>query len=99
LMAARDGLSRSLAAELTDDDIVYYALWVRLLEREQNQRTDGAPARVFAAIPDDGRWAGKLAAFGAGKISATQLAGFATTATQKTEASFYAAMEARVLGQ
>jgi len=99
LLAARDGLTRAMAAELTDDDLVYYALWVRLLEREQNQRTDGAAARVFSAIPDDGRWAGKLAAFGAGKITAAQLASFAATATQKTEAAFYAAMDARVAGQ
>jgi hypothetical protein len=99
LLTARDGLTRAIAAELNDDDIVYYALWVRLLEREQNQRTDGAPGRVFAAIPDDGRWAGKLAAFGAAKITSTQLAAFASTATQKTEAAFYAAMDARVAGQ
>jgi len=75
-------------------------------------RALGAPARARAEpahrrrcrarlFGHSRRWSlgGELAAFGAGKITAAQLASFAATATQKTEAAFYAAMDARVAGQ
>jgi tetratricopeptide (TPR) repeat protein len=99
LSAAKDGLRRAIAAELGDDDIVYYALWVHLLETQlkkgKDTRQDGSVARIFASIPDDGHWVGKLAAFGAGKLPASQLAGLAKTKAEKTEAAFYQVMDAR----
>jgi tetratricopeptide (TPR) repeat protein len=101
LLAAREGLARGVAAELDDDEVVYLALWVRLLERQMRQARDvaGAPAAsVFARIPDSGRWIGKLAAFGAGKLSAADLPAFARTGAEKTEATFYQAMDRRVSG-
>jgi tetratricopeptide (TPR) repeat protein len=98
LLGARDGLTRALAAELDSDDLVYYALWVRLLERQLQKPSDGVPARVFAQNLDDGRWTGRLAAFGAGKIKAETLIASAKTPTQKTEALFYAAMDRRAAG-
>jgi tetratricopeptide (TPR) repeat protein len=98
LLGARDGLSRALASELDSDDLVYYALWVRLLERQLQKPTDGTPARVFTSIVDDGRWIGRLAAFGAGRIKADELLASAKTPTQKTEALFYAAMDRRASG-
>jgi tetratricopeptide (TPR) repeat protein len=98
LIAARDGLSRALAAELDSDDLVYYALWVRLLERQMSKPTDGTPGRVFASIVDDGGWAGRLAAFGAGKIKPDDLIASAKTQTQRTEALFYTAIDRRVSG-
>jgi hypothetical protein len=54
--------------------------------------------RVFASIVDDGRWTGRLAAFGSGKIRADALVASAKTPTQKTEALFYAAMDRRAAG-
>jgi tetratricopeptide (TPR) repeat protein len=98
LLGARDGLARALSAELDPDDLIYYALWMRLLERQLQKPTDGVPARVFASIVDDGRWTGRLAAFGAGKIKAETLIASAKTPTQKTEALFYAAMDRRAAG-
>ncbi len=98
LPAARDGLARALAAELDGDDLVYYALWVRLLERQLHRATDGVPQRVFNSVVDDGRWTGRLAAFGAGKIKADELIASAKTPTQRTEALFYAAMDRRASG-
>jgi cellulose synthase operon protein C len=98
LLGARDGLTRALAAELDSDDLVYYALWVRLLERQLQKPSDGVPAHVFAQNLDDGRWTGRLAAFGAGKIKAETLIASAKTPTQKTEALFYAAMDRRAQG-
>jgi hypothetical protein len=98
LVAARDGLSRALAAELDSDDLVYYALWVRLLERQLHKPTDGTASHVFSSIVDDGGWPGRLAAFGAGKIKPDDLIASAKTQTQRTEALFYTAMDRRVSG-
>jgi tetratricopeptide (TPR) repeat protein len=98
LTGARDGLARALSAELDSDDLVYYALWVRLLERQLQKPSDGAAGRIFASNLDDGRWTGRLSAFGAGKITSDALIASAKTPTQKTEALFYAAMDRRAAG-
>jgi tetratricopeptide (TPR) repeat protein len=99
LLAAHDGLARAIASELGDDEVVYYALWVQLLERQLKRPVDPTPGRVFASIPDDGHWVGKLAAYGAGKLPASQLVGLARTKAEKTEATFYQVMDARTSGQ
>jgi tetratricopeptide (TPR) repeat protein len=103
LLAARDGLSRAIASELSDDEIVYYALWVHLLEKQLKKPADRSPdgpaSKVFASIPDDGHWVGKLAAYGAGKLPASELVGLARTKAEKTEAKFYEVMDARASHQ
>jgi cellulose synthase operon protein C len=96
--SARDGLQRALAVDLDVDDLVYFALWVRLLERQMHVGTDGMPDRVFASIPDDGRWIATLARFGEGKLKAEDLVLRATTPIQRYESLFYAAMDRRVSG-
>lgn len=98
LGAAREALDRGLAAELGREDIVYYALWVQILERQQKARGDGTAERVLAQASEDPRWIGKVAAFGAGKLKADQLRAAAASPAQKTEALFYAAMERRLAG-
>jgi tetratricopeptide (TPR) repeat protein len=100
LVGARDGLSRGLGAELPREDLVYYALWVRVLERQLK----GAPAsesvadRVLLDAASDPRWIGRVAAFGAGKLKPAELIAAAQSPTQKTEALFYTAMDRRVAG-
>jgi tetratricopeptide (TPR) repeat protein len=102
LAGARDGFGRGLAAELGREDIVYYAIWVRFLERQtrvpvsKDGPTDAE--RVLAEASSDPRWIGKVAAFGAGKMKADQLVAAAQTPTQKTEALFYTAMDKRASG-
>jgi tetratricopeptide (TPR) repeat protein len=98
LPSARDGLQRALAADLSDDDLVYFALWVRLLERQLRVLTDGTPDRVFGSVPDDRRWIATLAQFGEGKLQADDLIARASTPIQKYEALFYAAMDHRASG-
>jgi tetratricopeptide (TPR) repeat protein len=98
LLAARDGLTRAIASELGDDEVVYYALWVRLLEKQLKRPKDPTPGRVFASIPDDGHWVGKLAAYGAGKLPVSELVKLAKTKAEKTEATFYQVMDARASG-
>ena len=98
LAAARDGLARGMSADLDNDDLVYYALWVRLLERQLKAKPDGTSDRIFAGSVDSGRWIGKIAQFGAGQLKAEELMGAAKTPAQKTEALFYAAMDRRAAG-
>ena len=98
LPAARDGLTRGIAADLDNEDLVYFALWVRLLERQLKAVPSGAPDRIFSSVADDGRWVGRLAQFGLGKLRANDLVASATTPSQKSEALFYLAMDRRASG-
>ena len=98
LPAARDGLERGLGSDIGDDDLVYFALWVRLLEKQLHVPTDGTPDRLFVSVPDDGRWTATLARFGEGKLKGDDLIARATTPIQKYEALFYAAMDHRAAG-
>jgi tetratricopeptide (TPR) repeat protein len=98
LPTARDGLRRALSADLEQDELIYLALWVRLLERQLKAQPEGTTEKVFSSIIDDGRWVGRLAAFGGGRLRADQLIASAKTPAQKTEALFYAAMDRRVSG-
>lgn len=101
LAGARDGLARGLGAELPREDIVYYALWVRILERQMKNvpvNGEGVADRVLVEAAGDPRWIGRVAAFGAGKTKAEELLAAAQTPTQKTEALFYVAMARRAAG-
>lgn len=95
---ARSGLSRGLSAELPREDIVYYAVWVRLLERSLKATGESVAEKVLLEASSDPRWIGRVAQFGAGKLKAKDLLGAAQTPTQKTEALFYSAIERRVGG-
>jgi tetratricopeptide (TPR) repeat protein len=98
LEAARDGLARAQVQDLGREDLVYDAIWVRLLERQARKSDDPTAEKILLSASDDPRWIGKIAAFGAGKIKAADLVAAATTPTQKTEALFYAAMDRKVSG-
>jgi tetratricopeptide (TPR) repeat protein len=106
LPAAREGFARALSTDLEADDLVYFALWVRLLERQQRVATDGTPDHVFGSIADDGgdpklhkdRWVASLARFGEGRISGDELIARAATPIQTYEALFYSAMDRRASG-
>jgi tetratricopeptide (TPR) repeat protein len=98
LKAARDGLKRAIAADLTDDDLIYIALWTRIVEKQTKATPDGNAEHVFSQVLDDGRWIGRLAAFGSGRIKGEDLIASAKNPAQKTEALFYAAMDRRAAG-
>jgi tetratricopeptide (TPR) repeat protein len=98
LEAARDGLARAQSQELGRDDLVYDAIWVRLLERQLRKADDPTAEKILLNAADDPRWVGKIAAFGAGKIKGSDLVAAAQTPTQKTEALFYSAMDRKLSG-
>lgn len=96
--SARAGLRRGGSSDLTDEDLVYLALWTRAAEKQMKLPSSGDAEKVFAGVADDGRWIGRLAAFGAGKLKADDLIASAKTPAQQTEAYFYAALEHRAAG-
>ncbi len=98
LAAAREALARGQSVELDRDDIVYDALWVRLLERQLGDSKDSSAERILAGASDDPRWVGRIAAFGAGRLNAGELLAAADTPVKKTEALFYQAISRRLGG-
>lgn len=98
LRLAQSGLARGVSAQLEREDLVYYALWTRLLERESKQPAEGLAEKLLAQSDGDPRWLGKIAAFGLGKLPAAALLQAATTPSQRAEAYFYGAMERRLQG-
>ena len=97
-VAAKKAVSRGLSAELGDDDLVYAALWLSLLHRELKVKSDGSAAKALATVRDDGRWSGRLASWGLGKLKDQDLLAAARTLSQKTEATFYVALAQRAAG-
>ena len=98
LAAAREGLQKGIVADLENEDLVYYALWVRLLERQRKAAPDASLDRIFSRALDDPGWIGRLASFGAGLSKSDAIIASAKTPAEKTEALFYAAMDRRAAG-
>jgi tetratricopeptide (TPR) repeat protein len=98
LRTARDAARRAIDANVAPDDLVYVALWLRLLERKLGTPSDGTVEEAFAKIDDDAGWAARLRAWGAGRLTGDQLLAAARGRVEETEASFYVAMAALVGG-
>ncbi len=97
---AQSGLARGVSSQLAREDLVYYALWTRILEREPASKhaPEGLAEKVLAQAADDPRWIGKIAAFGLGKVPAADLLQAARSPAQRTEALFYGALFLRLSG-
>jgi len=97
---AQSGLARGVSSQLSREDLVYYAVWTRLLEREPSAKgaAEGLAEKVLAQSADDPRWIGKIAAFGLGKVPAAELLQAARSPAQRTEALFYGALSLRLSG-
>jgi tetratricopeptide (TPR) repeat protein len=94
LRAARDSVRRAVSADLADEDTVYAALWLKLLEQRLKVVSDGTADEALASIDSTNGWVAKLAAWGRGKMSAQDLLGQAGTRIERVEATFYTAMSA-----
>jgi tetratricopeptide (TPR) repeat protein len=94
LWSARDAARRAVGASLPSEDIVYVALWLRLLERHLGVPSDGTVEEALAIIDEDAGWPAKLRAWLLGRITDEQLMNTAHGRVEQTEASFYAAMAA-----
>jgi len=94
IRTTRDAVRHALDANLAHEDLVYAALWLRLLERRLGIPSDGTVEEAFARIDDDDGWAARLRAWGTGRLSDEQLLAAAKTRVEQTEAAFYTAMAA-----
>ena len=98
LSSARDALRRAIDADLADDDLVYVALWTMLTEKKLGAPSNGAVAEALAAVHDSTGWPSKLEAWATGRLDDAGLLSAARTKSEKTEATFYAAMAADARG-
>jgi tetratricopeptide (TPR) repeat protein len=99
LAAARDAVRRAIEAKLSDEDIVYAALWLKLLERRLAAPSDGTAEEAFATIDDTSGWPAKLRAWATRRLSDAGLLQAARDGIQRTEAVFYAAMATHSAGK
>jgi tetratricopeptide (TPR) repeat protein len=92
LSAARDAVRRALDSGLEDEDVVYVALWLKLLERRLGLPPDGTVEEAFAVTDKRTGWSAKLRAWGRGKLDDGALLKAARNRVERTEAVFYTAM-------
>ncbi len=100
LDAARALLRRALEARVEREDLVYGALWVKLLEGSLRASPDGTVATALdtGAESPPNSWTAKLTRWAAGKLSDADLAKQAQSSSQRVEAAFYKAMSRRAAG-
>lgn len=99
LNAARDAVRQAVDAQLADEDVIYVALWLRLLEKQLKVPSDGTAEEAFATISDASGWPAKLRAWGRGRLDDEALIKAARGTAQLTEAKFYAAMAKHATGK
>ena len=99
LNAARDAVRQAVDAQLSDEDVIYVALWLRLLEKQLNVPSDGTAEEAFATISDASGWPAMLRAWGRGRLDDEALIKAAKGTAQQTEAKFYAAMAKHATGK
>jgi tetratricopeptide (TPR) repeat protein len=92
---ARDTLRKGKDAGATEEDLVYAALWLMLLEKQNGVPADGSAADVFESAAGSPSWVGTLSSWALGRVNDSDLANLAQSEQSKVEASFYVAMRKR----
>lgn len=98
LRAGREAVKKAVDANLDDDDLVYAALWLKLLEEKLKVSDDGTVEEAFEAIDESSYWPSRLRAWARGRIDDKALLAAARNRVQRTEAKFYTAMRHQVGG-
>jgi hypothetical protein len=98
LSIARSAVQRGVESSLPAEDLVYLALWLKLLEIELAVPRDGSAEDALSGMEDATGWIAKLRAWGRGKLSDAELVAQAQDRVERTEASFYVAMSRRARG-
>ncbi len=99
LQLARSAAQKALEAGLSSDEIVYVALWLQLLERKFKAVSDGTVEEAYASIEAGSGWPAKLRAWARRKLTDAELVAAARNTSERTEASFYIAMNDQVAGK
>ena len=99
IVAARAALQIGIKAAVDEDDLVYGALWLMLLERQLDEVPDGKVDRVLLTAVNGNAWPAKLARWARGLLTDAQLRSSADSYAERAEAEFYIAVNANVAGQ
>ncbi len=99
LAMGRRALRRALDADLEPKDLVYVALWVKLLHDRMNAPSDGSVEEALARIERDGSWMSALRDWGKGAISDQELIARASSEVERVEARFYVGTSAHFRGE
>ncbi len=95
---ARLVLKKGREAGADQDDLVYAAIWLMLIEKQSHVSSDGSTNEILENAQASPAWIGRLAAWSLGKLGDAELATAAQTAPNKVEAAFYVAMKKRAAG-
>jgi tetratricopeptide (TPR) repeat protein len=98
LHGAREAAKRAVEGHVPDDDLVYVALWLKLVEARLRVPSDGTVEEVLAAADTNESWTSTLRAWGTGRLTDEALFKAASTVVERTEALFYSAMSTRGRG-
>jgi cellulose synthase operon protein C len=98
LQVSRNAVERAVSAGMSDEDLVYPALWLQLLERKLRVPSSGAVEDAYSAIDDTSGWPARLRAWGTGRLNDAELLAAAKDRAQRTEAVFYAALAQHAQG-
>jgi hypothetical protein len=90
LTAGRLALRRALDADLGAQDLVYVALWTRLLHERLGAASDGTVEEALAGIPRNGSWVSALRDWARGALTDEALLHRASSEVERVEAQFYA---------
>jgi tetratricopeptide (TPR) repeat protein len=96
LGAARNAVIEAMQGELADEDLVYVALWLHLLQQKLKVPSDGTVEAALATVRDASGWPATLRDWASGQLGDDGLVAAARGQVQKTEAEFYTAMRAFV---
>lgn len=91
---ARSAVALGLKADTDHDSLVYGALWLGLLERLENETSDGKVDRILAEAVNGDGWTNKLARWFRGGLGDADLVRAARSRSESVEAEFYTAMRA-----
>jgi tetratricopeptide (TPR) repeat protein len=94
LSAAREAVREAVDAELSNEDLIYVALWLQLLEFRLGVASNGTVETALAAVEGANGWPSVLRDWAAGRLKDDGLLEAARGPVERTEAMFYVAMRA-----
>lgn len=94
LSAAREAVREAVEAELPDEDLIYVALWLQLLEFRLGVASNGTVESALATVRATSGWPAILRDWASGKLLNDALLSAARGPVERTEAMFYVAMRA-----
>ena len=96
--SGREWLRRATELGVEDEDLVYCALWIQLLEQTLKTPREPLTTKTLQTIKPGLSWPSQLAAWGQGKIDDAHLQARARSVSEHADADFYVTMRKRAAG-